>query len=266
MLRVQMTQGGPWGSVALPLAFPPPGFKRPPPVGGDVPQDSLEALSDILQVLANPARLALLRQLQTPKRVADLTVTPSREDAGLTPERAMSRQSLERHLDILAEAGLVTWREGEGRTRGAKEYVLNHARLFAAVEELRGLSRLRATVAAPEQTMDLAAAPGPDPEAVPGPRLVLLRGVPEGRIVPLEGEATVLGRGGEATLRLDHDPFVSQRHCVLRRARGQVTLADEGTARNGTLLNGRRLKAGEAAVLRRGNLVGVGRSLLLYLD
>lgn len=249
-----------------PLAFPPPGFKQPSSPRGAVPAETLDALADILQVLANPARLALLQQLQTPKAAAELVVQPSREDEGLAPGRAMSRQSLERHLDILADAGLVTWREAEGRTRTAKEYVLNHARLFAAVEELRGLTRLRATVATPEQTMDLAAAPSPDPEAVPGPRLVLLRGVPEGRILALEAETTVLGRGAEATLRLDHDPFVSARHCVLRKGKGGVTLADEGAARNGTMLNGRRLGQGEAASLRRGNLVGVGRSLLLYLD
>lgn len=242
------------------------GFKKPRAPDPGMVQESLEALADILQVLSNPARLGLLAQLQTPKSVGELTVPPSREDAGLQRERAMSRQSLERHLEILSDAGLVTWREGEGRARTVKHYVLNHTRLFAAVEELRALTRLRATVATPEATMDLQSAPTVDPESVKGPRLVLLRGVPEGRILELRREVEVLGRGSEATLRLDHDPFVSARHCVVRRAAHGFAVADEGTSRNGTLLNGRALGKDELAPMRRGNLLGVGRSLLLYLD
>lgn len=244
-------------------------FKTPTAPPARVDDETLDALAEILQVLSSPSRLALLQQLQSPRTVADLTIPPSREDAGLQKDRALSRQSLERHLDILAQAGLVAWREGEGRGRPAKEYVLNHARLFAAVEELRALTRLRATGAAPESTMSLKGpeAPPPDPDSVSGPRVVLLRGVPEGRLVPLSTQTdTILGRGGEAHVRLEHDPFVSARHAVFRPAGGTMTIADAGASRNGTLLNGRRLAKDEAAKLRRGNVIQVGRSLLLYLD
>lgn len=244
-------------------------FKTPPAPPPRVDDETLDALADILQVLASPSRLALLQQLQTPRTVSDLAIPPSREDAGLQKDRALSRQSLERHLDILAQAGLVAWREGEGRGRPAKEYVLNHARLFAAVEELRALTRLRATAAAPESTMSLRgpdAAP-PDPDSVTGPRVVLLRGVPEGRLVPLSASReTLLGRGTGAHVRLEHDPFVSSTHAVFRPVEGGMTLADAGASRNGTLLNGRRLGKGETAKLRRGNVIQAGRSLLLYLD
>ncbi|MGQ0537060.1 MAG: FHA domain-containing protein [Methanobacteriota archaeon] len=226
---------------------------------------SLEALADILQVLSNPARLALLVQLQRPRTVSELSVPPSRKDEGLDPTRPIARQSVERHLDLLSESGLVTWREDAARGRG-RSFVLNHARLFAAVEELRTLTRLRATVAEPEDTIDLSGAAPPDPESVAGPRLVVLRGVPEDRIVPLpEGEA-VLGRGTEAALRLDHDPFVSARHCRFLRSGHGASVREEPENRNGTFVNGRRLGAGESRTLRRGNLVAVGRSLLLYLD
>jgi len=244
-------------------------FKSPRALAPRVDDETLDALAEILQVLASPSRLALLQQLQTPRTVSDLAIPPSREDAGLQKDRALSRQSLERHLDILAQAGLVAWREGEGRGRPAKEYVLNHARLFAAVEELRALTRLRARAAAPESTMSLSAgeAPPPDPDSILVPRLVLLRGVPEGRLVALteQGE-TVLGRGAEAHVRLEHDPFVSARHAVLRIGKAGVTISDSGASRNGTLVNGRALRTDEALALRRGNVIQVGRSLLLYLD
>lgn len=245
-------------------------FKSPPAPPARVDDETLDALADILQVLASPSRLALLQQLQTPRTVSDLAVPPSREDAGLSKDRALSRQSLERHLDILAQAGLVAWREGEGRGRPAKEYVLNHARLFAAVEELRALTRLRATTSAPESTMSLAdrdAAP-PDPDAIDGPRLVLLRGVPEGRLVPLASAGeTILGRGADVQVRLEHDPFVSARHCVFRPTPGgAMGVADSGASRNGTLVNGRAVPKGQLVTLRRGNVITVGRSLLLYLD
>lgn len=242
-------------------------FKRAGSAPGRVDADTLDALAEVLSVLASAPRLSLLASLQSPRTVADLAVAPSREDEGLAKDRAISRQSVERHLEILADAGLVTWREGEGKGRPAKEYLLNHARLFAAIEELRVLTRLRATVAAKEDTMDLASAPLPDPESIAGPRLVVVRGVPEGLVAPVpEGREVVLGRGEGAHVRLDHDPFVSQRHCALKREGTRVAVADAGTSRNGTALNGRRLGKGESASLRRGNLLAVGRSLLLYLD
>lgn len=244
-------------------------FKSPAVPGVRVDDETLDALAEILQVLASPSRLALLQQLQTPRTVSDLVVPPSREDAGLQKDRALSRQSLERHLDILAQAGLVAWREGEGRGRPAKEYVLNHARLFAAVEELRALTRLRATAATPESTMSLSdrGVPSPDPESITGPRLVLLRGVPEGRLLPLAAQGDlVLGRGPDAQVRLEHDPFISSKHAILRMGAGGATIADSGASRNGTLVNGRALRKDEAFALRRGNVIQVGRSLLLYLD
>lgn len=244
-------------------------FKMPHTSGVRVDDETLDALANILQVLASPSRLALLQQLQNPRTVSDLVIPPSREDAGLQKDRGLSRQSLERHLDILSQAGLVAWREGEGRGRPAKEYVLNHARLFAAVEELRALTRLRATTSQPESTMSLQGAdtPPPDPDSVSGPRLILLRGVPEGRLVkvPNTGE-TILGRGQEAQVRLEHDPFISSKHALLRAGPEGVTISDSGSSRNGTLVNGRTLGAEESHTLRRGNVIQVGRSLLLYLD
>lgn len=241
------------------------GFKG----GADAPlavaDDDLAALADLLQVLASPARLALLAQLQRPRGVGELVVQPTREDEGLSPERPLSRQAVERHLDILVQAGLVTWREPEGGSRN-KQFVLHHARLFAAVEELRALTRLRATTSSPEETIPLKGtqAPPPDPDAVAGPRFVLLRGVPEWRVLPVPEGESALGRGSDVPLRLDHDPFVSGRHCILRRDAAGVELVDAGASRNGTSLNGRRLEG--KVRLRRGHVVGVGRSLLLYLD
>jgi hypothetical protein len=230
-------------------------------------KESVDVLADLLQVLANPARLTLLEKLQVPRTIGELSVAPSREDVGLSADRAMSRQSVERHLDILAGAGLVSWTEAPTPGRAAKAYVLNHARMFAVVEELRGLSRLRAKVVNPEATTDLREASPVDPESVAGPRLVMLRGVPEGRIFSLKSAAgTTVGRGETADVRLDHDPFISSMHCLVTVGPAGTTVSDSGESRNGTFVNGRRLLRDEPARLTRGNLLEMGRSLFLYLD
>lgn len=64
----------------------------------------------------------------------------------------------------------------------------------------------------------------------------------------------IVGRGRAAGIRVD-DGRVSSEHARLTWARGQWTLRDLGS-RNGTYVNGKRLKAGQDAVLKRGARVG----------
>ena len=66
----------------------------------------------------------------------------------------------------------------------------------------------------------------------------------------------VLGRGDEATFRIQHD-LISRRHCELVASDGQVRLRDLGSM-NGTFLDGERLPANGEAVVPPGGTVRVG--------
>jgi pSer/pThr/pTyr-binding forkhead associated (FHA) protein len=74
-------------------------------------------------------------------------------------------------------------------------------------------------------------------------------------------EVMHIGRGLAANLRLD-DSSVSRRHAVLiSRPSGHRILDDRSL--NGTFVNGKRI---EQSDLRNGDLIAIGRVMLLYLD
>ena len=85
---------------------------------------------------------------------------------------------------------------------------------------------------------------GPAPRASAGPRssaleLHVVGGPDAGRTVPLGQGRHVLGRGSEATVRLD-DPDVSRRHVEVHVGGGKITVADLWST-NGSRLDGRDL-------------------------
>ena len=59
-----------------------------------------------------------------------------------------------------------------------------------------------------------------------------------GKVVPLRGEVTTVGRGQGVDIRLE-DPSVSRLHAELIRRGPYVYVADLGLSRNGTRVNGR---------------------------
>jgi len=63
---------------------------------------------------------------------------------------------------------------------------------------------------------------------------------------------------------LAYDPYVSHRHAEVVRRADEHRLIDLRTARNGTYLNWRRMPPGGDSVLQPGDIVGVGRSLLVF--
>ena len=71
-------------------------------------------------------------------------------------------------------------------------------------------------------------------------------------------EVVVIGRDASADLRLDDATrIVSNRHAEVRRTGGTLSLVDLGS-KNGTVLNGRRLRSGEVAPLREDDAFEVG--------
>ena len=86
-------------------------------------------------------------------------------------------------------------------------------------------------------------------------QLIVVRGKPEGKVIPLSGSKFKIGRGETCHLRPNSEQ-VSREHAEFSISDGVVTVADLGS-RNGTLVNGKALTEGPC-VLKDGNLVQVG--------
>jgi hypothetical protein len=84
---------------------------------------------------------------------------------------------------------------------------------------------------------------------------------PDQRLIRLGDEVIHIGRGLAANLRLD-DSSVSRRHAVLISQPSGHRILDDRSL-NGTFVNGTRVKQSD---LRNGDLIAIGRVMLLYLD
>lgn len=85
------------------------------------------------------------------------------------------------------------------------------------------------------------------------------------RVFALRGEqAVTIGRGADADVRLWWDPSVSLLHAEAVCLRSHWLMADDGVSRNGTFVNGERLKGRRR--LRDGDEIRVGRTTLAFRD
>ena len=97
------------------------------------------------------------------------------------------------------------------------------------------------------------------------PFIVHLDGDGRQRIVELGGADTSLsiGRRPSSDIPLPWDTEVSRLHAVLARVGDEWTLADEGLSRNGSFVNGRRLRGRRR--LCDGDAITIGRTLLVFM-
>lgn len=230
----------------------------------DVPR-----LSALLEVLANANRLEILLQLREPKAASEILLHPPEVKAEENPDRPISKQAVRIHLAKLVDIGVIAPRRGRRGNVAVDEYLLSQQRIFAISEDFRRLGSLRPTLPpGVEQTMD----GGPPSLAQPtaGVRLVLVHGLDEGRVFQLRREdlagerGWVLGRRRDLAVSLDYDPFVSSENAEVTWEDGRYRLHDLRSSRNGTTLNWSRLPKGGSAELANGDVIGVGRSLLLF--
>jgi hypothetical protein len=223
-------------------------------------------LAAALEVLASPIRLTLLRQLRSPRALREIEVRVA-EEGQQGPARNLARQTVRDHLERLLAIGVVTTRSGERSYGPTTEYLLNHQAVYALSEEFRELARLRPAHEPNVQTVvHPAAAPAPESD---GPCLVLVKGLDEGRQFPLPppagGRRTwTIGRRRGLEVALDFDPFVSNENAMVVWEGGRHHIEDLEGSRNGTLINFRPLAKGARHPLRTGDVVGIGRSLLMY--
>lgn len=219
------------------------------------------------ETLASETRVHLLHLLRTPKALSDIQVEPSLTRTGENPERPLTRQAVSRHLDQLQEQGLVK-RIPADSSKKTDTYVLNHERLFAMVDEIRALAKLRPVVQDPAgagQTM-VRGVEG-SPPMPKGPRVVVVYGRDDGLAFPLDGPVGshwTLGRAPRCQIRLDYDPFVSSENSRIERGPQEFLLHDLLSSRNGTWLNWRSIPRGGSSPLRSGDVLTIGRSLLVF--
>ena len=97
------------------------------------------------------------------------------------------------------------------------------------------------------------------------PFLVYLDGAGVQRTAVLEGDRVLtIGRGDEVDLCLAWDPSVSLVHAEAVRMGPRWLIGDDGVSRNGTFVNGERLKGRRR--LRDGDVIRVGRTALVFND
>ena len=94
------------------------------------------------------------------------------------------------------------------------------------------------------------------------PFLLHLDGDGRQQLTALESGSVSIGRLPACDVPLTWDTEVSRLHAVLERVGGQWTVSDEGLSRNGSYVNGRRLRGRHR--LKDGDAITIGRTLLIY--
>ena len=217
-------------------------------------------LAEALSALGSPTRLALMRAVRAPRALREIEVGTTEE--GKT--RPLARQTVREHLDRLIEVGVVTTRPAAREYGETVEFLVNHQALFGISEEMRTLARLRPVVEPRAETIQRAAEAPQPPER---PCLVLVKGLDEGttfELRPGERKEWIVGRRRGIAVSLDFDPSISAENARITWVDGAHHIEDHPESRNGTTVNFRLVPKGESARLQHGDLVGVGRTLLLY--
>lgn len=229
-----------------------------------------ERLSEYFRVLSLPNRLQLLRKLRAPSTVSDIQLSPSRSDPRRNPDRSLSRATVKEHLERLQELGLVDAGETKRNGQRVAEYVVNQARLFLFTEEVKELSLLRPHPGEASRRTRGDAGPDEPPERSPpveGPVLTLVSGPLQGKTFPLREEGPWrIGRDERLAIPLRFDPFVSGVNAEVREEGSSFTVRDLPGSRNGTAVNWRRLDPDAPEQLAGGDVIGVGRSLLVFRE
>lgn len=96
------------------------------------------------------------------------------------------------------------------------------------------------------------------------PFLLYLDGAGSQRVVELEDAADrlTIGRQASSDVALTWDPEVSRLHAVLERVGTNWTLSDDAMSRNGTFVNGQRVRG--RRVLADGDSIAIGQTLLVF--
>jgi FHA domain len=97
------------------------------------------------------------------------------------------------------------------------------------------------------------------------PFIVYLDGEGRQQLVDLgeRSQALSVGRGDANDIALPWDSEVSRVHAMLEPVGAEWTLVDDGLSRNGSFVNGERVRSRRR--LTDGDLIGIGRTLIVYV-
>lgn len=214
-----------------------------------------EELAELFEALSNPRRIRLLHHLAEPQYLREIASA-----------FGLSRQAVHHHLDRLVETGFLERRSGSRESGPVTEYVLVPEVLALVHEGVERVSRVPgARRDRPDRTR--GGSDHPASSSPPDRGLWVVHGIDAGTRLSLVGDEGpwVVGRDPTCDLVLEGDPFASARHAEVW-PEGTGHRVGDLASTNGTFVNGRRLDRREDAALDHGDVVGVGRSLLLYQD
>lgn len=242
----------------MPGSGPRPSPAPPAHSGREAPD--LDRIAGWLRPLASPVRLRLLRFLTRPHYQEEIAAA-----------LGLSRQATRKHLDKLVRIGVLERRSGVRGAGPVTEYVINPQALFLIHDEFEKLGSFR-----PDGRDDALARTLPGSgsgrpaaaKAAPGPCLFVVRGFGTGTrldLGPEEGRVWLVGRDPRCEIALTHDPYASNRQAELVQDGGRFVLTDLRST-NGTEHNWAPLARGARVTLRHGDIIGIGRTLLLFWD
>ena len=218
-------------------------------------------LAHDLEALASSSRLHILHDLRAPKPLHEIRVPTAAPGPHGRPGRPLARQTVAHHLETLVGCGLVRRVEAGG---DRAQFLLDAGQVFALIDTLRALAQLRPVAEVPaDATLGHGAVAALLPRP---PRLVLAYGREEGVGFGLAGPVGAqwrIGRSEACEVRLDYDPYASRVNAVVERRPDGFAVRDVPPGRNGTSVNWERLPEGGERPLRSGDVLGVGRSLLV---
>lgn len=223
-----------------------------------------------LDALGFENRLSLLSILQDPKTLEEIELQPAAQNGDARSERCLTRQGIQYHIDQLREVGLVDAERVRQDGRVKNRYRLRRTSLFALGEALRMLAN---DTTADELPGPDAAAPftwddETDSDHRPGLRIV--HGASIGRFYPLDRQPDakdrgwVIGGGDSADVRLTIDPWVDDQVAEIIRRDDGFQLLDLRASSCRAVWNGHELGLGDSQPLATGDLVGAGRTLMVF--
>lgn len=221
------------------------------------PEDVAEEdLLPVLQALASPVRLRLLKALVVPARAPEIRVSAGRDRAGFESQRFLGRSTVIEHLDVLESAGLVR--------RIGEQYAVDQQGMVTFLQDLSDLAKLRALIEVDVESTRPSRPPSAGTLA-PTPRLVIVSGPEAGHAFGLGGDGPwELGRAPTCAIALGHDPHVSRLHVLITRGPNGYTAQVPDVAKNPAWVDFARVEPGASSSVRAGSIVSIGVTTLVF--
>ncbi len=234
------------------------------------PEAQTNALSEVLKLLADPNRLDLLRQLREPKIVDEIRMTPSRPTNQTNPDRQLTRQAVRHHLRQLREEDLVqvsARQRPDGRQ--VSEFKVNEQAFYGLIEDLHNLNEY---ISSTNGHGSMAGTNGDEDQWPTGPKLVLVRGLHDGRPYMLTESRRdpprgwVIGRGEHCAVNVGYDPYVAEEDTEIMPSENGAgfDLIDLRSSNEATAVNGTSLPFGGKTSLDHGDVIKVGSSVFVF--